>query len=117
MNLDELVDKYPHGSRWRRPANNLRPEMLLTVVGWHEPQNVVWRRSDDGCVFTTPAHTMVAFKREALCPITEPVTLGLTYMSPPFWCAVDKSRMPTNPNGPLITLLPDGRYTWEGGPE
>jgi hypothetical protein len=116
MTLDELRAKYPHGSRLTVPDEG---STVWRVVGWdveHGDDAVLCRReTPDGSTaqkYETRGLFPHAIRTLVPCPITEPLKLVGTH-------GIRSS------NGHLIllhgdlglTLHPDGRYTWEGGPE
>lgn len=114
MTLDELQAEFPHGSRWTVPGEG---PTVWRVVGWDPLQDSVlcrreapkWRPQ----IFETRGLLPHAMRAAAApCPITEPLTVY--QRSDKLWQGWQPA---TRGPLPAVTLLPDGRYTWEGGPE
>jgi hypothetical protein len=109
MTLEEMMTTFPHGSQWHAEGD---PD-VWTVVGWDvEQYSVLCRRPGSSNPFKTVGWLPQAMSPVVPCPITEPVSLIKStsgYIGMKGWATDD-------PGETTITLHPDGRWTWKGGP-
>jgi hypothetical protein len=135
MDLIDVMTKFPHGhfiringiwsqicgwSLYPPMVHNGEPNPNIGTLHVNEPG----RSEVQGFAIGGLLDYDVRELRPRPCPITEPVTLRLwegSSVSPtPLWASWPggAGRQLTGPGGvPCITLHPDGRYTWEGGPQ